>query len=399
MSEHSPDATTSSLRILMISDVYFPRINGVSTSIQTFTRSLTKLGHRVTLIAPDYGVETEQGIDILRIPSRYVFVDPEDRMMKSSAIRRQVQDLRAADYDVIHIHTPFVAHYMGLHLARRLRLPVVETYHTFFQEYLYNYIPWLPRGGLRFAARHFSRAQCNAVDAVIAPSSAMAGALRGYGVKRRVEVIPTGIRLQDFSLGDGAAMRQKLGLAPDRPVLVHIGRIAHEKNVDFLIESLARIRQSVEDVVLLIAGDGPAMGHVKRRVASLGLDDHVIFLGYLARDGELQSCFRAGDAFIFSSVTETQGLVLLEAMACGVPVVALAEMGTRDVLAEGAGALVAENDVADLAAATVRLLQDPNLRRELSERAEDYVRHWSDQVQAEKLAALYRELMRQYEVA
>jgi glycosyltransferase involved in cell wall biosynthesis len=160
------------MRVLMISDVYFPRINGVSTSIQTFRRDLAALGQQVDLLAPAYPARADADQeDILRIPSRYLFFDPEDRMMSARAIRKKIPELRRRRYDLVHIQTPFVAHYLGLRIARELGVPVVETYHTYFEEYLYHYLPWLPASWLRGAARRFTRSQCNQVDAVVVPST------------------------------------------------------------------------------------------------------------------------------------------------------------------------------------------------------------------------------------
>jgi len=134
------------VRVLMISDVYFPRINGVSTSIETFRRELHQLGHETLLITPEYP-QASQAADpaIRRVRSRYVPRDPEDRMMRRGDIRRLLPELAAAHFDLVHIQTPFIAHYAGVELARRLKLPVVETYHTYFEEYLHHYVPLLPR--------------------------------------------------------------------------------------------------------------------------------------------------------------------------------------------------------------------------------------------------------------
>jgi glycosyltransferase involved in cell wall biosynthesis len=129
------------MNILMISDVYFPRVNGVSTSIQTFRRQLERLGHPVTLIAPDYGRAAADEGGILRIPARRVVLDPEDRMMRARAVFRRLDTLARQRFDIIHIQTPFVAHHVGVRLSRRLNIPRVESYHTFFEEYLYHYVP------------------------------------------------------------------------------------------------------------------------------------------------------------------------------------------------------------------------------------------------------------------
>ena len=344
------------MNILMISDVYYPRVNGVSTSIRTFRRELEKRGHSVTLIAPDYPPYRDLDETVMRIPARQLPLDPEDYLMSGKFIGKLEATLRERDYDLIHIQTPFVAHYAGTALARRLGVPVVETYHTFFEEYLYHYIPFLPKSLMRLAARRLSRYQCNRLDAMVVPSHAMLEALRTYGIATPAEIIPTGIDLETFDSGDGAAFRERHRIPAERPLLLFVGRVAFEKNIGFLLETLVRIKAELPHALLVIAGEGPALSSLQRRVAALGLNDNVLFIGYLRKGALLRDCYCAADAFVFASRTETQGLVLLEAMALGVPVVALAAMGTCDILGPGKGALVAQDDPADFAAQALRLL-------------------------------------------
>ena len=377
------------MRILMVSDVSFPRVNGVSTSIATFRRSLAELGHETTLIAPAYPAGVVDDPSVIRIPSRGVPLDPEDRFMSRGAIRALEQTLAERHFDLIHIHTPFVAHYAGVELGRRLGLPVVETYHTFFEEYLHHYVPFLPRALTRYAARRFSVSQCEAVDALVVPSAQMLAALHGYGIRARAEILPTGIDLARFRGGDGAAFRREHGIAPDRPTLVHISRVAHEKNIDFILEALVTVRETVPDVLLVIAGEGPALGHLKKLSSRLGLDGHVLYVGYLDRDKGLLDCYCAGDVFVFASRTETQGLVLLEALALGVPVVSTAVMGTADVLKGVHGALVAPDERAGFAAAVTRVLTQPDLRATLRAAAPADAAAWSATAMAERLVRLY----------
>jgi len=352
------------MRVLMISDVYFPRVTGVSTSIQTFAREFGAKGHEVTLIAPDYGssdydASANESFEIIRIPSRYLPIDPEDRILQPFKIRRLTDTLKGRGFDLLHIQTPFIAHYSGLGLAKRLELPVVESYHTFFEQYLHHYVPWVPARWMHGAARHFSTSQCNGVDALVVPSQAMLDVLRDYGIQTAAEVIPTGIDLDQFSQGDGQRFRARHDIPPERPVLVLVSRLAFEKNIEFILRALVRIKAEVPDVLLVIAGEGPAQRDLERLAEQLGLADNTRFLGYLNRDGSLEDCYRAGTAFLFASRTETQGLVLLEAMALGVPVVSTAVMGTKEVLGDGQGALIAEEDEADFAGKAVRLLKDP----------------------------------------
>jgi glycosyltransferase involved in cell wall biosynthesis len=360
----------------------------VSTSIKTFTHALERLGHDVTLIAPDYGDNGPDDPRVIRIPARVVPFDPEDRFMRRGAILARTEALRARGFDLVHVHTPFVAHYAGLSLARALNVPVIESYHTFFEEYLFHYVPLLPKAWMRALARRFSRAQCNDVDAVVVPSRPMRDVLESYGVRARMEIIPTGMELDRFRGGDGARFRARHRISPDRPLLLHVGRVAHEKNIGFLLRVVARVRVKIPGVLFVIAGEGPALRSLREMTRELGIEFNVMFIGYMDRDTLLLDCYRAADAKIFASRTETQGLVLLEAMALGVPVVSTAVMGTRDVLGPGCGAVVVSEDEFEFADAVVRVLGDAALRSRMARDATAYVRGWSADAMAARLAAL-----------
>lgn len=381
------------MNILIISDVYFPRVNGVSTSIATFRRSLAALGHTCVLIAPDYLTAADDDEGIVRIPSRYLFLDPEDRILKAGEILSQVNRLRNRRFDLLHIQTPFIAHHVGVKLARRLGIPSVETYHTYFEEYLYHYIPFLPKPLLKFMARALTRRQCNHMNAVVVPSRAMHEVLEDYGVRVPVSVIPTGIEPGDLPPGSRERFCSTHNLDASRPMLVHIGRVAHEKNIAFLLDVLHAVRRVVPDVLLVIAGEGPALAPLRRKALALRLERNVRFLGYLKRGQALSDCYCAGDVFVFASATETQGLVLLEAMTLGVPVVSTAVMGTRDILAPGKGALVAGETVTDFSDKVVRLLGDPRLRERLSCEAREYAAGWSAEVMARRMVEFYRKVI------
>ena len=165
------------LRVLMISDVFFPRINGVSTSIETFRRDLGAEGIDVQLVAPDYGdIPTGDDDGLRRVPARRVILDPEDRLMRWPRLVRTVDQVLSAGVDLIHVQTPFAAHYAGVRAARQHGLPVLATYHTHFEEYFHCYLPYAPRPALRAVARALARSQCNALDTVVVPSRAMATA-------------------------------------------------------------------------------------------------------------------------------------------------------------------------------------------------------------------------------
>lgn len=386
--------TQKPMKILFISDVYFPRVNGVSTSIRTFVEQMQSLGHEVHLIAPDYQVATQDEAWIKRIPARSIYFDPEDKLMKYGEAMKLLPELEQEKYDIIHVHTPFVAHYLGLKLARKLNIPCIETYHTFFEDYLHHYLPWVPKFMARGMARMISKQQCNAVDAIVVPSQPMLDVLRDYGVKISAEVIPTGLQVSSFKAADGKAFREKYGIDLDRPMLLYVGRVAFEKNIDFLLGMAAVLSEERPDILLVVTGEGPAEASLHKLARTLNIEKNVKFIGYLDRNTELNACYQAADVFVFASKSETQGLVLLEAMAQGTPVVAIAELGTASILIEGKGALISSENTLEFAEKVHQLLIYPEQRFELGIKAKSYVLDkWTAQLQAERMVKFYAQLV------
>ena len=383
------------MRVLFVSDVYFPRVNGVSTSIATFRDDLARQGVESVLVAPRYGRgEADAPADgVLRVPSGRVPRDPEDRRMRWTALQLELQRFRPDEFDLVHVHTPFLAHYAGVRHARRAGIPVVETYHTFFEEYLHHYVPLMPRWIGRTLARRVTRSQCAAVDALISPSAPMQELLLQYGVGTPIHVIPTGMPTERFVRGDGARFRAQQAMPADRPIVLYVGRVAHEKNIGFLLDAFVELRRAQPQALLVIAGEGPARQSLYTQVQQLGLARDVAFVGYLDRERGLADCYAAAAAFVFASRTETQGLVLLEAMAQGCAVVSTAVLGTASILQPGCGAHVAPEEPAAFARAVAAVLDDPERAARMGEQARHYAQGWSSQSCAQRLRDCYQQVL------
>lgn len=384
------------MKVLFLSDVYYPRINGVSTSIRNSKINLERLGHSVHLIAPEYPFDTNKEKWITRIPSMSIPFDPEDRLMSYFKIRKLSNWIKKENFDIIHIHTPFVAHYFGLHLKNFLNIPCVETYHTFFEDYLHLYIPWLPKIFSKWFARRLSKRQCNKVDAVISPSPQMADILKKYGVSTSCEVIPTGIQASFFTQRDKKVFRTQYNIPLNKKVLLYVGRVAKEKNIEFLINVLNVLSQEDKDIILMITGQGPAEQEIEKKIISLNLQEKVKKLPYLDQENELPQCYAGADIFVFSSKTETQGIVPLEAMAQGTPVVAIAELGIASVIKDEEGALIAKDDIQHFCSQVKRLLDHRKFSIEQSKKAKKYVmENWSAEHMAENTINFYQKIIRE----
>ncbi|MBU1236198.1 MAG: glycosyltransferase [Gammaproteobacteria bacterium] len=380
------------MRILMLTDVYFPRINGVSTSIETFRNDIVDEGVTIKLVAPDYP-ESWPDNQVWRVPSRRLPFDPEDRLMRRKHLYGIARHAVEEGIDLIHIQTPFAAHYAGVRLARDSSLPVIATYHTHFEEYIQHYLPLLPKAWLKAAARRLARHQCNALAAIVVPSPAMKETLIEYGVSAPLHVLPTGIPIDQFSGGDGARFRARHAIPAERPIALYVGRVAHEKNIDFLLQAMVHAIWHRPDLLLVIAGEGPALESLHRRVANLHLDHHVRFVGYLDRKHELPDCYAAANVFAFASRTETQGLVLLEAMAAGLPVFAIAHLGTTSILEPRRGAVVAPETAEDFGKGLADLISNRTALSRLAVEGREFAMEWSAPERARQLATLYRSLV------
>jgi glycosyltransferase involved in cell wall biosynthesis len=270
-------------------------------------------------------------------------------------------------------------------MARASGRPFVFTYHTLYDRYA-HYVP-LPRPMVARAAIRWSVAFADTADLVLAPSDFVAQRLRGQGVGQPIEVLPTGVDLDRFRPGSRAAARQALGLSADDRVLLYVGRLDREKNLEFLLGAVAAM--AAPRVRLLLVGRGTQTGALRRRAAALGLGDHVEFRGGSAPE-RLPVHYRAADVFVFASTTETQGLAVLEAMASGLPVVAVRASGVEEVVVEGVSGVLVPEDRAAFAAAVRQVLADPDLGAKLAIGGREAALPLSSTALANRLVAAYR---------
>ena len=371
------------MRIGFFTEVYHPIVNGVVSSLDALAAGLRELGHEVYFFAPRMpGCEEPDG-PVFRMPSLPLPMHTAYRLTVPVVSRRNRHAI-INRLDVLHAHSPFVTGWMSVRYARRLRIPLVYTYHTRLEEYV-HYVPF-EAGATRRAATTLTRSFANLADAVIVPTPAMRERLIELGVTARVEVIPSGIDLEHFSSGSRSeALRASLGIAPGERMLLFVSRLAREKNVDVLVDALAL---STVPARLVVAGDGPEREALEERARAKGVASRVRFIGEAQRD-TLPVLYASADAFLFASTSETQGLVLAEAMAAGALVVAADAPQVVEVLG-GSGRVVQPNAAAFAQAISqVPIVPDPLQ----TERARQSAARFGSDEQSRRVAGLYEDLL------
>lgn len=317
------------LHIGFFTECYRPIVNGIVASIDVLRGGLEASGVAVTTIAPSFPDFVDDDAAIVRIPSLPLPTPTAYRLCVPYV--RNVDRERVRDLAIVHTHSPFVTGWMGANYARRRGLPLVFTYHTRIEAYA-HYVPF-DRRTLERAAVTLTRSYANAADAVIVPTRAMELRLRELGVTTGIAVVPSAIDVAHFAGGRRSpAVRALLGADDDTPLAVVVSRVAREKNLELAIDTLARSR--LPGVRLAIVGDGPHRATLEERVVRAGLGHRIRFVGALP-PAALPDVYASADAFVFPSTTETQGLVLAEALAAGLPVVAVDTPASREVLGEG----------------------------------------------------------------
>ncbi len=371
------------MNIAVFTDTYRPEINGVVTSIDIFRRQLEENGHAVYLFCPRYFDRDDPDPKVYHFPSTpYLFKMMTERRFAypSLPVFRAISKL---DIDIIHSQVPGNIGAYALLISRLRRIPHVHTYHTLFMEYT-HYMP-LPQGLARYLVALISRRFCGRCQRVISPSRRVKDELLRYGVDAPIDVIPTGIDVRRHRVITPAdVLRRRYRIPEAKRMLIMVGRIGREKNISFLLRVIQLLKQRRSDVCLVVVGDGPDRPPLQVEVAELGLQDEVVFTGYVTRD-EVFSFFKASSIFTFASVTETQGLVLLEAMSMGTPAVAVDAMGVSDLMADGRGGFACRLDHREFAAHVEELLDDRELYRHKSAEATAKAHEWSVEQMTDRL--------------
>jgi glycosyltransferase involved in cell wall biosynthesis len=374
------------VRIALFTNNYLPFCGGVTISVETLRGGLERRGHEVWVMAPRFRGTADASPRVLRYPSIPATTYPEFPLAipYAPSVRAQVQ---ALDVDVYHAHHPFLLGPAAGRLARQAGRPLVFTYHTRYEKYA-HYVP-MTRTLVEAAAVRLSTRFAARVDAVIAPSAVVRDELVRRGVTAPIAVVPTGVDLEHFRPGERAVARRALGLPREDPVLLYVGRLDREKSVDRVLLAFDRVASTVPRARLLLVGQGKEAERLQRLARGLAAAPRVSFLGVRAH-ATLPECYHAADLFLFASETETQGLVLAEAAACGLPAVAVGASGCDEVVRDGETGLLTKPDPTALAESAIGLLLDGERRAAMAARAREVAaREFDVRLQIDRTLAVY----------
>lgn len=372
------------LKIAMFTEAFPPIVSGVAVATRTLVDGLRELGHTVDVYAPHHPDELEDEAGVTRLPSVPVPL-PGWIPISMPLTPIAFNSIAAKDYDIAHTQHPFLLGTVARALARRLDIPLVVTVHTQYEQYVHYWTPWHEPG--RWIVRQIIREFCNNCDHVVTVAAGMEELLREYGVTGPIEVIPNDVDMGDFLNASGDGVREELGIPADAVFLLSVSRVASEKNLLFMLDSVAPLL-STQNARLVFVGDGPQRGELERHAAELNVADRVVFAGKIPH-AQTARYYAAADLFLITSVTEVNPLTIGEALAAGTPVVAVDSFSAREGMVDGHDGLIAAPDPDAYRHAMRTLIGDPAQRERMAATARETASRRSSGTATQRTDALY----------
>jgi len=379
------------MNIGIFSECYKPTMNGVVVSIETFRKELIKRGHKVFIFAPKAKIKNyhDENPYVFRVPS---IITPfkKDYPLGLPYFTEIPKILPLMHLDIIHLQHPQIMGRFGRKLAKKFKIPTVYTYHTLLVEYA-HYFPIFKNLVKKYLIK-VSKDFSNSVDQVITPSKTIKELLINYGVKTPIEVLPTGITLKDYQNPYPEKIKKEYCINPKNKVLIYVGRLAEEKNILFLLDAFQAIQKKYPKCHLLLVGGGENEKKYQEKSKRLNLKN-ITFTGQLPKEKTNQT-FAVGDIFLMPSLTDTQGIVVVEAMAAGLPAVVMDKFGPSEIVEQGkSGFKIAPNNLDEFVEKTILLLENDSLRFEMSKNARLRAKDFDSGKQTEKLIKLYERVI------
>jgi len=378
------------MKIGMFINYYTPSKGGMETSVINLSKGLEKAGHQVFIFAPEYPNYKDKKKNIFRYKSfrfnygGYFYVIPIPFISNAEEVVRKLK------LDVIHSHQPYSLGSEALKFSKKLKIPLVFTYHIRYEDYS-HYVPLVPESVSKKYIRKITTKYSNQCGNIIAPSTAIKKMLINRGIKAPISIIPSGINIDNFKkdAGQKNKIRKKYNIEADDILLITACRLTEEKNIEFLVRSFAKIREKNNAIKFMIVGDGALKKDLEKIAEELGIKNSIIMTGLVDRT-KIVELYQASDIFVFASKTETQGLVAVEAMAAGNPVVAIKASGIEDMVRNNKDGFLTSESEEEFSESVLKIVNNKNLREEMSAQAKINSERFSIEPWVEKVVELYK---------
>lgn len=377
------------MKIAIITEGYKPFINGVIVSIDLFAKQFRELGHEVYIFAPSYPDFDEDEEYVIRLKSVPSIVQKNIRIPLPTYLKMD-KLFSKIGFDIVHIQHPTIYGQVVKRLVKKYNIPLVFTHHSFYENYS-HYIP-LPQKFIKKMAIKLSVDFSNNCDLIVTPSETVKEVLKTRGVITPIEVIPTGINFKMFSKASGNFIREKYQISKESKILLYVGRMSKEKNLDILLDSFPMIILDYPDTYLMLVGEGPERKKMEKKVKEIGVNDKVLFVDSQPYN-EIPNFYKESDLFLFPSKKDTQGLVVLEAMACALPIVAVRSMCVEELNIDEKAGFLTNNSPIDFSRKIKKLLANESLYNEFSKNSVEIAKKFSYEDSASLLIDKFKDLI------
>ena len=377
------------MRIAFFTNNYLPNVYGVPMSIETLRKEFESLGHEVFIFAPNFPGYVDENKNIFRYPS--LDINIKFRLPLGIPYSRKMDKIiENIDLDVIHSHHPNLLGSAAMKWAKKKNIPLVFTWHTLYDQYT-NFVPFLPA---KFSANWIIKKAvkyANQADRVVVPTESVVSIIQKWGVKNEITPVATGVWEEEFANSDRNRIRKKYGIKENEVLLLLISRLTEEKNIQFIFDALVKVLEENSIAKFMLVGDGYLLSGLKNEAKAAGLEDRIIFVG-IAERKDIKNYYAAGDIFVYASKSETQGMIITEAMYAGLPIVAIEATGIKSLVENGKNGILTSENEAEFVSAIEKLIENKDLREEMAKESASIAREkYTSKICAKKMLDVYDE--------
>lgn len=373
------------MKIAIFSESFTPYVSGVSRSVEVLYKELNKLGHDVYVFSSKYPGHVDTDDKIIRFPS---FPSGYPKFRIAVPYWKKIPNI---DFDIIHSHSPFQLGLMSQRLAKKKNIPFVYSFHTLFTEYLhYSKIP-------RFISKplfsKYLKNFCSRCNAIIAPGEKAKEYINNFAAQSLIEIIPSGIDVDDVLNSRSIDIKREYNIPSNAKILIYVGRLSKEKNIPFIFKAFELVVQKYPNAFLLMVAGGPFEKKLKKLAKMLGISKNTIFVGQIPHE-KVFEYYKCANIFVFASKTETQGLVIAEAKACGLPVVAVNASGISEGIIDQVDGFLTSDDILSFSEKILFLLNNDSIRGKMGKNAvENSLKLFSSKTIAKRIESVYNALI------